>query len=290
MSADAILAKLEARVLAMGGLARWLRTVDELKQLLAMGDPDIDKLVLALSMPDIEAQVVAATLDAFGAGIEDAQRIIRDASIEGSTRRLRPSPATRDLTRGIDKDGRSAMAIAHKLARAGADTDSILAPIFGHANRVRGTITDAIHRAGNEGSTALADAARLPTVWVAEVNACVTCLAYSGRVAKPGEAFPAGKTYGKRSTVIEPIPVPPAHPRCRCTIEPLVAPEYAQALRREADRSVLRGFSLESESMATRVDAASRLLDRGVVAPKSVLAYAQNAVKRGEFTTRGRPE
>ena len=82
---------------------------------------------------------------------------------------------------------------------------------------------------------------------------------------------------------------PPAHPNCRCTVEPLNAPEYAAALRREADRSVLRGFSLESESMGTRVDAARRLIDRGVDAPKTVVAFARRAVRAGEFPTRGRP-
>ncbi|MEI5603996.1 hypothetical protein, partial [Streptomyces brasiliscabiei] len=79
------------------------------------------------------------------------------------------------------------------------------------------------------------------------------------------------------------------HPRCRCELEPLVSREYADALRREADRSVLRGFSLESEPMRVRVEAAERLLARGVDAPKSVIAYARRAVKRGEFDTRGRP-
>jgi hypothetical protein len=51
----------------------------------------------------------------------------------------------------------------------------------------------------------------------------------------------------------------------------------------------LRGFSLESESMKTRVDAADRLVKRGVEAPKSVVAFARRAVKAGEFPTRGRP-
>jgi hypothetical protein len=65
--------------------------------------------------------------------------------------------------------------------------------------------------------------------------------------------------------------------------------EYAEALRREADRSVLRGFSLESESMKTRIDAADRLVSRGVDAPKSVIAYARRSIKVGVFPTRGRP-
>ncbi len=51
---------------------------------------------------------------------------------------------------------------------------------------------------------------------------------------------------------------------------------------------MLRGFSLESESMGVRIDAASRLLEQGVDAPKSVLAYAARYVKAGKFPDRGR--
>ena len=42
-------------------------------------------------------------------------------------------------------------------------------------------------------------------------------------------------------------------------------------------------------SLRVRVDAAERLLARGVDAPKSVIAFARRAVKAGEFPTRGRP-
>ncbi len=143
--------------------------------------------------------------------------------------------------------------------------------------------------AGNEGSTAVADAAGLATVWVAETNACVHCLAYSGRIAKAGKDFPGGLTYGAKSYYPDPLPHPPLHPNCRCTVEPLRSVEYATALRREADRSVLRGFSLESESMGVRIDAAKRLVASGVDAPKTVIQYAERAVKRGKFGTRGRP-
>jgi hypothetical protein len=290
MSAEAALARLEARVLGMGDLARWLATVDTLRKLLAMGDPDIANLVLVLSSPNIEAAVVAATLDAFQLGAGDALRIVEAAGYEDVVNRGRPSLAAREPSRGLDRLGVKAIEDARRLIAGGATIEAVLAPIFAHATSVRARISDAITRAGNEGATAIADRVGLPTVWVAETNACVTCLAYSGRTTKPGELFPAGKTYGKRSTVAEPVSVPPAHPHCRCTVEPLNDPSYAAALRREADRSVLRGFSLPSESMAVRIDAAQRLLNRGVTAPKSVIAYARRQIKAGAFPTRGRPQ
>lgn len=77
---------------------------------------------------------------------------------------------------------------------------------------------------------------------------------------------------------------------CRCEVEPLRSQEYADALRREADRSVLRGFSLESESMKTRIEAAEDLLDRDPDAPRSVIEFARDAVDEGRFPTRGRPQ
>lgn len=289
MSAELALVKLERQVLKSAEVDGWLKAVDDLRKLLASESPDLRKRVLALVAPKIEARALAAVLDAFGLGREDALGIVRDADVVKRTAKAKPSKAASAPVKGLDKAGRTALEQARKLAMANADPATYLAPLFGHANRVKGTISDAINRGGNEGTTVVADEAGLPTVWVAETNACVACLAYSGRSAKPGKAFPGGLTYGKRSYYPEAITTPPRHPHCRCTVEPLVAQEYADALRREADRSVLRGFSLESESMTTRVDAAQRLLDKGVDAPKTVKAFSQRAVSEGKFPTRGRP-
>lgn len=288
MSAELALAKLEAKVLERGGIKTWLAVVDTLRNLLAADDPGIGKLVLALTNPVVESQALAAVLDAYRIGADDALAIVRDAGIDGIKRTGRPSKGAREPVKGLDKAGRLAMAQAKKLARAQADAQTVLAPIFGHANRVRGSVSDGINRSGNEGATAIADAAELPTVWVAETDACVHCLRYSGLVCKPGKRFPGGLTYGKKSYYPNAIEGPPRHPRCRCTVEPLNDQSYADTLRREADRSVLRGFSLPSESMAVRIDAAERLVNAGVDAPKTVVAFAKRSIKAGEFPTRGR--
>lgn len=289
MSAEVALAKLEASVLARGEVGRWLKSVATLRKLLAMGDPDIARIVLAMSAPTVQASALAAVLDAFALGADDGLRIVRAAGIEDIRRKGRPSKAAREPVKGLDALGKKALAQAHKLARANVDAPTILAPVFAHADRIERQVSDGINRAGNEGATAIADAAGLPTVWVAETNGCVHCLRYSGIVAKPGKAFPGGLTYGKKSYYPDAIDTPPRHPRCRCTVEPLVDKSYAEALRREADRSVLRGFSLPSESMGVRVDAADRLVEKGVNAPKTVIAYARRSVKAGKFPTRGRP-
>jgi hypothetical protein len=290
VSAEAELAKLEARVVDAGEIGRWLRAVDTLRVLLAMGDEDIvRRLIMVMTAPQVEAKALAAVLDAFALGAEDALSILADAGIADIRRTGRPSKAALEVVKGVDKVGALALAQAVKLAGAGADISTVVAPVFGHANRVRGSVSDAINRGGNEGATAIADAAGLPTVWVAETDACVACLAYSGHVADPGDTFPGGLTYGRKAYYPDALESPPRHPRCRCTVEPLHSEEYAAALRREADRSVLRGFSLSSESMKTRVEAAHDLVEAGVDAPKSVIDYARRSVKRGAFTTRGRP-
>ena len=293
MSAELELMRLEARVLASAEVAGWLASVDALRDLLRDKPDDVRAAVLRMVAPKVERRALRAVLAAFALGRDDALAIVgalSDGQAAELVKRLPSKGATRPV-RGLDAAGREAVAAALRIARdRSADPATMASPLLGHANRVRGSISDAVNRGGNEGSTAVADVAELATVWIAETDACVHCLAYSGVIAKPGEAFPGGLTYGRKSYYPDAIKTPPRHPRCRCTVEPLVAREFADALRREADRSVLRGFSLESESMAVRVDAAERLLERGVNAPKSVIAFSRRAVKAGEFPTRGRPE
>ena len=286
MSLEDALARLERKVLGVARVSRFLDAVDRLRRMLATESPELRRAVLGLTAPAIGRDLAAAVSAAFDTGVLEAARLV-----DGRPKRLPKAPPKPLVAaaREAEKKIAAELAKARKLARAGADEATVLAPVNAARNSLERSVATLVNQAGNAGSTALADAAGVPTVWVAETNACVTCLAYSGRVPTPGKKSPAGLPYGKRSSVAEPVKYPPAHPHCRCTVEPLNAPEYAAALRREADRSVLRGFSLESETMKTRIDAAARLVEKGVDAPKSVVAYARRAVKAGEFATRGRP-
>ena len=286
MSAEQQLARLERQILGVARVSTFLDTIDLLRRMLAQESPEIRTRILTLVAPAIGRDLAAAVGAAWNLGVLDAEKVsgVSAKDVPGT-----PPNALVAAARASEKAIAAELSKARKLAKAGAEPAAALAPVFAAANTLERDVTTLVSHAGNAGTTAAADAAGLATVWVAETNACVECLAYSGRVAKPGKAFPGGLTYGKKSYNQSPVDSPPRHPRCRCTVEPLVAPEYAVALRREADRSVLRGFSLESEPMRVRVDAAERLLDRGVVAPKSVIAYARRAVKRGGFGTRGRP-
>lgn len=287
MSAEAALARLEGQVLGVARVSRFLDAVEELRRMLARESPEIRQRVLKLVAPSIGKDLAAAVGAAWNIGIADATSIVDEGKAKGISGKP-PTPLV-TAARAAERSISDGMKTARKLAAAGADDMTMLSPVFAAASGLKRDVATLVNAAGNAGATAVADAAGLATVWVAETNACVECLAYSGRVAKPGKSFPGGLTYGAKSYNADPVAYPPRHPNCRCTVEPLRAPEYATALRREADRSVLRGFSLESESMKTRIDAADRLVAKGVDAPKSVLAYARRAVKAGEFPTRGRP-
>lgn len=139
-------------------------------------------------------------------------------------------------------------------------------------------------------------------LWIAERDACVVCLKLSGNVinALEGEGFDEDATFGPgRPPSVwppdEPLMGPPRHPHCRCQTCVYFGvqagqPDLAETLRREAKRSILRGFSKPSESQRTRIVAAERLLTNGAAdMPKSVRAYAASAVKDGRFPTRAVP-
>jgi hypothetical protein len=156
-------------------------------------------------------------------------------------------------------------------------------------------------------------------LWVAEPDACLTCTALSGHLADPsvGEWFDEDATYGKTGSAPSVWPPgdilkgPPRHVNCRCILElwhdPAVAAggpadtslynrpdvgatvDLPAALRREAKRSIVYGWSLPSESNRVRLDAADRLLKVGAGLPKSVEARGRAAVKVGKFDNRVHP-
>ncbi|MFB9924867.1 hypothetical protein ACFORO_25865 [Amycolatopsis halotolerans] len=202
----------------------------------------------------------------------------------------------------------------------------------------------------NEGLAAAAEHVGGRLVWIAERDACVMCLALSGHVVEPGDAFDWRLTFGAKAyppmdynadgeLVESELERPPRHPYCRCRVSPWLGHDEAgalsvthdwadairdavargdtvaadaarraaaaaadsasfdlpSALRREAERSVLRGDALPSESENVRLQAADRLLARigsaknsrspsGWRVPASVKQRAERAVKRGAFT------
>jgi hypothetical protein len=162
----------------------------------------------------------------------------------------------------------------------------------------------AVNAAYNQSFRERADAQRVPVVWVAEFDACLHCLAYSGEVAQPGWPFPLNLTF-YRDPAGNPKPLkhppgrvlwgPPLHPNCRCSLElylgstgypvmPWETEEFtvAQALRREAERTVLRGEA-GVDSQPALVRAASALLSRGTALPITHQRRARRAIRAGRF-------
>lgn len=175
-------------------------------------------------------------------------------------------------------------------------TDAVTA--YGHANRAANTAEQAAswvtNRSANDGVTAVADELDAERIWVAERDACVHCLGLAGEVSVNG-VFDATQTYATKPLAVWPGPdltAPPRHPRCRCGTQlwlgsetPDGVPDMRAVLKREADRSILTGWRLPSESERVRLGAAERLLAAGTKLPASVQARAREAVRRGEFAT-----
>ena len=300
MAIDRELAAIEARLIAEGDVGGWLAIARRLRDTLDESPERVAAFVLGLAPPRVRVELDAAIDAAFQVAVSDSRRIVDTAAAvtvvaaAGTLAALsaRPSESVRQLAAGAQSRAALAVVTAQRLARAGVAAETIAAPILGDARSLAGVSSDVIARGGGEGAAAVAEAADVPLVWIAETNACVICLALSGTIARPGRSFDASATYGSSAPPVlgGELNTPPRHPFCRCTVEPAVSTEFASTLRREADRSVLRGFSLESESMTTRVQAADRLLERGVDAPKSVQTFARRAVRDGKFPTRDRPK
>jgi hypothetical protein len=133
-------------------------------------------------------------------------------------------------------------------------------------------------------------------IWVAERDACVRCLAYAGLHVLPGAKFEGGLTFGPRwaSVIGRPPLLGPgwfegegSHPNCRCELRIIhlasVGPA-ADALKREARRSVVKGWARSTEGNNVRVVAAERLLSGAANLPKTVVAEARSRLHRpGSF-------
>ena len=284
MTLEDDLARLERQVLGIRRVSSFLDAVEAIRRLLDTAPLEVRARVLAMTAPTLGGDLAAAVLAAFDLGVGAGTKA---AGIDDPG-----DPAPRELAaaaRAAQRDLTKLVGQARTLARGGAEPAVLLSPLLGAAAATKRNVTTLVNRAGNEGVVTAATAAKLELVWVAETNACVHCLAYSGRTVVAGKPWPKGLSYAGSNPYDAPGKCPPLHANCRCTLEVLNDQSYADALRREADRSVLRGFSLESESMRVRVNAAERLLADGVDAPKSVIAYASRSVRAGKFETRGRP-
>lgn len=159
-------------------------------------------------------------------------------------------------------------------------------------NRAKSTISVAVNKnvANTMRATATANKAK-QEVWIAERDACVRCIRYAGTVVDKGDDWPGGLSWDPNSRDKNAPGVrPPLHPNCRCRPVPWDESwkrpgevSLPEAVRREAERSIARGFSLPGESNASRIRALKELLKTNPALPKTVVAAARKAAAKGEF-------
>jgi hypothetical protein len=206
-------------------------------------------------------------------------------------RRGGPTPAEAPPTPAstFDQKLEEIIALAEQAMR---DNPELSEPIYNRAN----TSTQDLSRAEVNRTAAIEAelAARAlgaeGIMWVSERDACVHCIGLAGEVARFGEPFPAFSPYAEKTLGWQGYNGrPPRHPNCRCRIIPWDGTDdTAEALKREAQRSVARGWSLPTESNAARLRALDRLLQQPTLRlPPSVIRSARRALQDRNFP-RGR--
>jgi len=221
---------------------------------------------------------------------------------------VQPSPEVERILYEIPDNVSAVIDQTQRLAQAVPVTSwSDVVTLVGKAGQAATSVdrsaATAVSTALNDAVDQVARAHGARVLWVAEPNACVVCLALSGRLADPatGQWFDEEATFGRPGSAPavwppgEPLQRPPRHPHCRCVCQTWWGDvrgdstfDLPAALRREARRSVLLGRSLPTESHAVRIDAADRLLRQGAELPVSVQARARRAVQTGRFSHRTR--
>lgn len=278
------------------------------------GAPLSDMIRAALSasngaLKGLEGSVISALSEAVGSAVttaaEQGKDFVRAATGKAAAANVAtPAVSLADERKAVAaavKEGESAFKkllrrpVVERLGLRG-----ILAGLRQARNvlgRAKSTITTSVNANVERTMRATSTANKAPfELWVAERDACVRCSAYAGRLVKTGEDFPGGLSWDpNQRDKNAPDVRPPLHPHCRCRLVPW-NPAWAKegevslpdAVAREAQRSVARGFSLPSESNASRIRALKELLQNGSPQlPKTVLERAQRDLKRGEFA-RGR--
>lgn len=209
-----------------------------------------------------------------------------------------------DVRRAIhDLDGEMTAKLA-RAARAAQQVDGdeygdvvreVFAPAQQAVTTAERTTTWVTNSAAADGARAVAEEVGAERLWIAERDACPYCLILSGHLSVDG-VWDHTETFGVRPLAVWPDPPlrgTPRHPHCRCRTQVWLegstggrSVDFPAALRREAERSILLGWRLPSDSIRFRLATAEWLLDRGTNLPASVQARARTAVRRGQFANR----
>lgn len=247
----------------------------------------INAMLNRLTVPDIDRKGMDAVLAAHTFGLSTIKVSLRDPDLELPN--VAVSNNSRRAVTGLNQKATEALNEARNrlsMSWVAENTEDLLfalAPLLQNPARTEAALSWAINNAANSAVSKAALKMNETMVWISERDGCLACTAYAG-LRSTLTGFPKGLSYGKKPKDSEgTLPHPPLHPRCRCVVEVGISTEYAEALKREAVRSVLRGFKLPSESEKARIEAAKELLNKNPQAPESVKKYAERAVKKGSF-------
>lgn len=229
-----------------------------------------------------------------------------------------------DIGRAVDQAHvkvRKAEALTRTYRRGDfATVRGVLAVAEQGGNTLESAARTLVNEAVRDGATVVATTVGARLLWIAERDACLTCTALAGHLSdRETGLFGDGTGFGGRPAQFagEHFVGPPAHQNCRCRVTPWLDPEQQdlrdaiprqrgsaltdptlpEALRREAERSVLNGWALPSEPTSVRAKAAQLLLDRitdglapsGWQVPKSVRTDAEKDLDKGTFRKRTFP-
>lgn len=293
---------LTAWVTAFGGVQSEPGDLARLRRLLATIRAAVRRLLGPLA-PRAQRALTARLADAVELGAQQHAAYVAQAGGKRARRftthasQALRNTATRIADAVTDRCDRALTLLQPRIANRWTRVVTGIGAARSALSAVRGHIAWTVGQAVNEGLTAGIRAVGARKLWVSERDACVSCAAYAGLIADVGTEFPGGLSWDPNQRGrTEPLAAPPLHPHCRCRVVAWKTewavegvPSLPEALRREARRSIARGWSLPTESGAARIRAARELLRTGAGLPKSVEEFAALAVQAGRFTDRTVP-
>lgn len=249
--------------------------------------PEVQKILNALEVPEyMNEEALAGLIKAHIFGAELANQAddeeVPQVKLSKSSRK-----AVEKLREGAQEAlDQSKENLSRPLIGGGAQSiTTAIAPVIQNPAKVSAATAWAVNAASNSAVAKIAKERGETYCWIGERDGCVHCQAYNGEYSDSTGNFPTELTFASKPLKVYggKLVHPPLHPHCRCHIEIGISEDYAEALKREAVRSILKGTKMESESDKVRIEAAKRLLDENPVAPQSVQKYAARAIKKGSF-------
>lgn len=268
----------------------------------------VGSVLLARALADRLRRITWAPMNpqAVDAAVDSALRGVRTAA--ATVQGVRPSDvpiSSPDRVPDLDGPLRARLDEAADMADKLPDMSKPdLEKVSGRARagiaRAQGSVRWTVNNGINSGTADVARHIGQRTLWVAERNACLHCLAYAGWSTEPDQEFPHGLSFDPRGGLpsFGALLWPPLHPNCRCRIRLYDGPagppsedrsrvDPAARLAGEARRSVVYQWSDYASGAAAR-RAATALLADGAGLADSVEKRARAALRAGRAVRRPR--